>query len=142
MTAKQTNKKKSKLTVKQGDYEVGNKKPPKDHQFKPGQSGNPAGPPKRRTQLWVYFCRYMNMTSAQLKKLKTSELTLAQKASLKLAKNMKDGKNSGSERLALSVFDREEGRAAEHIFIGGEQALSDDECEAIREQLLGNHDTD
>jgi hypothetical protein len=27
-------------------YEVGNKKPPKEHQFKPGQSGNPKGRPK------------------------------------------------------------------------------------------------
>lgn len=26
--------------------EVGKGKPPKEHQFKPGQSGNPAGKPK------------------------------------------------------------------------------------------------
>ncbi len=32
-----------------GDYEVGCGKPPKEHQFKPGQSGNPKGrPPKRK----------------------------------------------------------------------------------------------
>ncbi len=32
-----------------GDYEVGRGKPPKEHQFKPGQSGSPAGaPPKRK----------------------------------------------------------------------------------------------
>jgi Family of unknown function (DUF5681) len=29
-----------------GDYEVGYKKPPKDTQFQPGQSGNPNGRPK------------------------------------------------------------------------------------------------
>ena len=40
--------------------------PPEDHQFKPGQSGNPAGPPKRRTQLWTYVCKYMEMTDAAL----------------------------------------------------------------------------
>ncbi len=28
------------------DYEVGYKKPPKEHQFKPGVSGNPKGRPK------------------------------------------------------------------------------------------------
>ena len=28
------------------DYEVGYKKPPKEHQFKPGISGNPKGRPK------------------------------------------------------------------------------------------------
>ncbi len=32
-----------------GDYEVGCGKPPKEYQFKPGQSGNPRGrPPKRK----------------------------------------------------------------------------------------------
>jgi hypothetical protein len=29
------------------DYEVGYKKPPKEHQFPPGESGNPKGRPKR-----------------------------------------------------------------------------------------------
>lgn len=29
------------------EYEVGYKRPPKEHQFKPGQSGNPKGRPKR-----------------------------------------------------------------------------------------------
>ncbi len=31
-----------------GDYEVGCGKPPKEYQFKPGQSGNPRGRPKSR----------------------------------------------------------------------------------------------
>jgi hypothetical protein len=36
-----------KLPQKQGEsHEVGNKKPPKHTQFKPGQSGNPSGLPK------------------------------------------------------------------------------------------------
>jgi hypothetical protein len=30
------------------DYEVGCGKPPKEHQFKPGQSGNPRGRPKSK----------------------------------------------------------------------------------------------
>ena len=125
--------------VKQGDYEVGNKKPPKEQQFKPGQSGNPKGPPVRRTQLWVWFCKYMNMTDAQLAKLAKTKLTQAQQAALAIVENMKNGKYSGSQRLAKDIFDREEGRAVEHIIIGDETALSDDECEEIRKLILENH---
>ena len=51
---------------KRQDYKVGYSKPPKKHQFKPGQSGNPAGPPKRKTQLWNYFCQYIAMTDAEI----------------------------------------------------------------------------
>ena len=34
------------MSDSKSDYEVGYKKPPKDTQFKPGQSGNPLGRPK------------------------------------------------------------------------------------------------
>ena len=127
--------------AKQGGYEVGNKKPPKEHQFKPGQSGNPKGPPKRRTQLWVWFCKYMELTNAQLEKLDREKLTQAQQSAIKLVENARDGKHSGSERLALSVFDREEGRAVEHLVIEDDQTLSDSECDEIRKLLLENHGT-
>ncbi len=132
--------KKSKLPAKQRDYKVGNKKPPKEHQFPPGQSGNPAGPPKRKTQLWVWFCKYMEMTDAEIKKLKPEKLTQAQQIALKLVENAKDGKYSGSERLARYVIDRDEGKALEHIKIGNEDVLSDNECDEIRDLLRKNAD--
>jgi hypothetical protein len=37
------------------DYEVGFKRPPKDHQFKPGQSGNRNGRPKGSKTFSTYF---------------------------------------------------------------------------------------
>ena len=139
-TSKKKAVKKKKLAVRQGEYKVGNKKPPKEYQFQPGQSGNPNGPPKRRTNLWVWFCKYMQMNDAELKKLKPEELTQAQQSALKLVENMKSGQGSGSERLARHVFDREEGKAVEHIIIGNEDVLSDNECDEIRETLKNNAD--
>jgi hypothetical protein len=135
---KQTCKRKRKFPAKQGKSKIGYKKPPKEHQFKPGQSGNPAGPPVRRTQLWVWFCKYMNMTKTQIDKFKKKELTYAQQAALELAEAMRTGKYCHSHQLARHVFDREEGRAVEHVIFENENTLSDDECEEIREVLRRN----
>jgi len=128
------------LAVWQGDYKVGDKQPPKEHQFKLGQSGNPKGPPKRRTQLRLYFCKYMNMTDKELEKVKKKELTQSQQMALKIVENAKNGKYSGSERLARHVFDREEGRAVEHLIIGDENVMTEQECEQVREVLRKNQE--
>lgn len=123
----------------QREYPVGNKKPPKEHCFKPGQSGNPNGAPVHRTNLWPTFCRYMALTDAELARLDRKALTQAQQTALKLVENAKKGRYSGSERLARHVFDREEGKAVEHFVIESEDTLTDDECEEIRGLLLRNH---
>ena len=113
--------------------------PPEEHQFKPGQSGNPAGPPKRRTQLWVYICTYMEMTDAEIKKLERPEMTQVQQTALKLVRQAKAGKYCGSERLARYIVDREEGKATEHLVIDQDNSLSDAECDEIRAVLRGAH---
>jgi len=122
--AKEKTTKKRKIPAKQGKSKVGYKKPPEEYQFKLGESGNPAGPPIRRTQLWVYFCKYMTMTDAELVKLDRSKLTQAQQTALRLVENAKAGKYSGSERLARHVFDREEGKAKQKLKIEGEVLVS------------------
>ena len=138
--AKKKHTKDREIPAKQGKSEVGYKKPPEETRFNKGESGNPAGPPVRRTQLWVYFCKYMGMNDKGLGKLKREALTQAQQTALMLVENAKAGKYSGSERLARHVFDREEGRAVEHLVIENENTLTDEECDQIREVLAKNAD--
>ena len=114
--------------------------PPEEHQFKPGQSGNPAGPPRHRTQLWLWICKYMGMRDAEIKKLKRAEMTQAQQSALKLVRQAKAGKYCGSERLARYIVDREEGKATEHLVIDQDNDLSDEECEEIRAVLRKAYD--
>jgi len=136
---KRTSRKRAKFPAKQGKSEVGYANPPKEHQFKPGQSGNPKGPPKPRTQLWTYFCWYMGMTDAELAKLDRKVLTQAQQTALKLVKDMKKGKYSGSIRLARYTIDRDEGKVVEHLVINEDQnVLTDEDCDRIRQILRAN----
>ena len=141
-TAKRAIKKqparRKKIAVPQGKSKVGYKKPPEEHKFQPGQSGNPNGSPVRRTNLWVWLCKYKALDDRKLAKLNRTKLTQAQQAALRLVENMKDGKYSGSERLARYMIDREEGKAVEHLIVENENTLTDEECEDIREVLLKN----
>jgi hypothetical protein len=128
------------LTVRQGDgdYKVGPGCPPREHQFKPGESGNPDGPPIHRTNLWVWFTKYMNMTADERAKVNRAKLTAAQETALKMVEQAVKGRGCGFERLARYIVNREEGRAAEHIVLSAGTDLSDAECEEVRRLLREN----
>ena len=67
----------------------------------------------------------------------------AEKGEIAVVENAKEGKYTGSERLARHVFNREEGKPTEYLVVGGnENALSDDECDEIRDLLRKNHEPD
>lgn len=121
----------------EGD-KVGPGHPPKEHQFQPGQSGNPDGPPKHRTNLWVYFTKYMAMTAGERAKVDRAKLTAAQETALKIVERAVNGKGCGFERLARYIVDREEGKAAEHLILDNGADLSDTECEELRSLILKN----
>jgi hypothetical protein len=131
-------KQSKKLPEKQREYEVGNCKPPKEHQFKPGESGNPKGPPRRCVQLWTYICRYMAMTDEQLKRAEEKKLKLSEQWALRIVKDTKKVNFVGLDRFARYVIDRDEGKPTEHVLVGEENTLTDAECEEIR-GLLQNH---
>ena len=136
--AKTTKTKKVTKKRTKGKSEVGYKKPPKEHQFKPGETGNPNGAPVHRINLWPLFCKFMALTDAELKKLDRKKLTQAQQTARKLVENAKDGNYSGSERLARYMIDRDEGKAVEHLVIENENILTDEECDQIRKALAKN----
>ncbi len=91
--------------------------PPKEYQFKPGESGNPNGQPTHRTNLWTYFTKYMAMTADERDKVDRTKLTAAQETALKMVEKAILGKGCGFERLARYIVDREEGKAAEHLIL-------------------------
>ncbi len=129
------------LAAEQRDdgYKVGPGCPPKEHQFQPGESGPPDGPPRHRTNLWVYFTGYMGMTSEQRARIDRDKLTAAQATALKMVEKAVEGKGCDFERLARYIVDREEGKAAEHIIISEEDTLTDAECEELKKLILRQH---
>ena len=115
------------VPAQQGDdYKVGPGCPPKEHQWQPGQSGNPAGSPKARTNLYRHFERYADMTDAELAQLDLESLTQSQKAALRLVQDMAQGKKTGAGDLAKYIIDREEGRIPENLRVDVQpQSLAD-----------------
>jgi len=129
-----------KIPAKQGlrpkRADVGYKRPPAEHRFQPGESGNPAGPPRRKTRLWDYLCRWLELTPAELKRAKRGkELTVAQKTAIKHAEQLMKKGITGTAWLAVrEIWNRDEGKPVEHVRYEHEEALSHEECEEIRRQ--------
>jgi hypothetical protein len=114
---------------RESGYKVGPGCPPKEYQFKPGESGNPDGPPKHRTNLWVWLCNYMGMTANERAEIDRTKLTAVQETALKMVERAVEGRGCGFERLARYIVDREEGKAVEHIAFD-----DDDEREHMRQR--------
>ena len=121
------------------DRPVGYGNPPQEHQFKPGESGNPKGQPKHRTNLWTWFCKYMDLTDARIARLNRDKLTQAQQTALALVEKVKAGEKVGSTAFARYIVDREEGKAAEHLILDNGADLSDEECDQLRKLMQGKH---
>ncbi len=90
---------------------------------------NAEGAPRHRTNLWVWFTTYMNMTADERARMDRTKLAAAQETALKMVEKAVQGR--GFERLARYIVDREEGKAAEHVIKGGTD-LSGAECEELR----------
>jgi hypothetical protein len=116
---------------------VGYGRPPEDHQYQPGQSGNPAGCPPSRTNLWRYFCQFMMMTPGQLAKVRArkdkADLLKVEELALKAVDQaVKRGIGGTGWLLIREVWNRDEGKPSEHLTIERPEAMTDEECEDSR----------
>lgn len=98
----------------QGTYEVGKNKPPKETQFKEGQSGNPAGlaPGTRHTKTMLKKLLDTILDDENPLSKERGKYSVAELMHLKqIAKAMKDGDTRAYE----AIFDRIDGRPTQTI---------------------------
>ena len=105
--------------AQQGETAVGPGHPPEEHRWKKGESGNPAGSPKAKTNLYKHMAKYAGMTDAELAQLDLESLTQSEKAALKIVQDMAAGKRTGAGDLARYIIDREEGKTPDRHVVEG-----------------------
>jgi hypothetical protein len=99
------------LPADQGEEnKIGPGHPPRQYQWQPGQSGNPDGPKVRRTNLWVWICKYLELTEAEFNELDRLTLTMAQLSALTMVEQMKKGERCPSEKLVEYCVNRDLGK--------------------------------
>ena len=85
------------------DYKVGYKRPPKEHQFKKGISGNPKGRPKNNTTFAETVLDEMQEKIMVKESGKPKKITKKQALAKKLVAEALNGKNSAI-KLLLPIF--------------------------------------
>jgi hypothetical protein len=93
--------------TKNKDYEVGYKKPPKNSQFKKGQSGNPAGRPKGKVKVAnpaEVFGDVMAGLIPVSDKGRPRNITLLEAFFMSEVKKALKGENAAAKRLLSTVF--------------------------------------
>ena len=122
--------------------DVGYGKPPKEHQFQPGESGNPAGTPRAKSNLWRHYCRFLAMSDKQrAKEARRTDLTAAEKTALKqVAQLMKKGLAGTAWLATKESWNRDEGKPTEHVRVESEEVLTPEECDEIRRAMGAKRD--
>ena len=114
---------------KNGNYEVGYGKPPKDKQFKKDQSGNPKGRPKGSKNFSTNLREVLNSKVPIAKNGKKKTVSTQEAALLRLKKNALTGSQRSLEKfldLAERHGEQEEARAEERKLSANEQAILDE----------------
>lgn len=80
-------------------YEVGHGKPPRKHQFKPGQSGNKAGRPKGSKNFQTDVCDTLKMPVPVSENGQRKMVTTQKAALMRLREKALKGDNKAMDRL-------------------------------------------
>ena len=64
----------------------------------------------RRTNLWLWICKYLELTEAEFDELDRSTLTMAQLSALRMVEQMKKGERCPSEKLVEYCVNRDLGK--------------------------------
>lgn len=92
---------------------AGYKRPPKDKQFKPGQSGNPGGVPKgKRVSTWM--AELGEMTPAELKRVER-KLPVNGKIAMARIRVAMDSRSKHGNGATEIILDRTEGKVAQKL---------------------------
>lgn len=81
-------------------------------QWKPGQSGNPAGTPKSKSKVWWYVCKYEHYTEEELKAVRDDPEA---KSSQLIAIKIIDKMIAGEWQQAKEVIERSEGKVPQTV---------------------------
>lgn len=117
------------------EYKIGYKRPPREYQWRPGVSGNPAGCPRARTNLWRHICRMLDLTPKQLRDLQkqAKKLKIVELVALKIASQLRAGvPEAGLPQIIKCILERDEGRPVQELRFADDAPLSNEECEEIR----------
>ena len=112
------------------DYEVGKGKPPVEHQFKPGQSGNPQGRPKGSKNVHQVLTKILGEKIAITESGKKMVVSKLEGAMRVLVNKSFEGKPQ-SLKLLLQVFDEAGGGSHAPT----ENPFSEDDYASLVEEL-------
>lgn len=93
------------------EYKVGDKHPPKEYQWQPGESGNPAGRPPHKKYLSEALTELLNNNPKEALEVITAILSKAK---------------NGDVSAARELWDRHEGKVADKVEIKGEILITPD----------------